>query len=172
MRRHNILRSYVAQYEMVSGNDNCLDAVPVHAVAALNTHDMHPFAAFWQGIDIEEREVCGVLSRDQAAREADRRVSGREALLRCLYRRKLIVGPAPAPAEIYRAVCRVLALSDAEVLLLNIDDLAGSTKAHNIPGTCYEHPNRRRRTDQPLEQLENNPDIASFLQEIDTKRKQ
>ena len=172
MRRHNILRSYVAQYEMVSGNDNCLDAVPVHAVAALNTHDMHPFAAFWQGIDIEEREVCGVLSRDQAARESDRRVSGREALLRCLYRRKLIVGPAPAPAEIYRAVCRVLALSDAEVLLLNIDDLAGSTKAHNIPGTCYEHPNWRRRTDQPLEQLENNPDIASFLQEIDTKRKQ
>ncbi|XUX01171.1 MAG: 4-alpha-glucanotransferase [Dehalogenimonas sp.] len=171
MRRHNLKRSYIAQYEMLAGNDNCLDTIPVSAVAAVNTHDMHPFAGFWQLTDISERRECGVLSDERAKIEAGRRAVGKETLSRCLYQRNLIPSQNPSPMEVYKAICRVMASSDVEFMLINIDDLCGSTKSQNIPGTCNEHPNWRRRTQLSLEQLEVDPEVDSFLKEIDALRK-
>jgi 4-alpha-glucanotransferase len=171
MRRHNIYRSYVAQYEMLTGNDNCLDAIPVHAVATVNTHDMHPFAAFWAGTDIGERIACGVLSRERATTEIKRRDAHKAALVRNLRLRKLIGTDEPTTREIYHAICRVLAASDVQVLMLSLDDLVGSVQAQNIPGTCLEHPNWRRRETRSLEQLENDQSIGDFLSEINRTRK-
>jgi 4-alpha-glucanotransferase len=171
MRRHNIDRSYVAQYEMLAGNDTCLDSVPVHAIAALNTHDMHPFAAFWQGIDIDERVENGVLSRDRAVIERRQRDSGKETVVRCLRQRNVLSSQFPSEKEIYGAICRVLAGSDVEGLLLSIDDLTGSAQAQNIPGTCAEHPNWRRRAVKSLEQLEADVDITNFLRGINEERR-
>ncbi len=171
MRRHHVDRSYVAQYQMISGDDNCLEAIPVHAVAAVNTHDMHPFSAFWQGIDIDERQACGVLRGDLAANERYSRGRGKEALIRCLRRRNLIGWHEPSATEVYQAICRVLAGSDAEILLLSLDDLSGSTQAQNIPGTCTEHPNWQRRSALTLEQFEADSGIAEFLKDIDLERR-
>jgi 4-alpha-glucanotransferase len=166
MRRHHIDRSYVAQYQMVSGDDKCLEAIPVHAVAAVNTHDMHPFSAFWKGIDIDERQACGVLRPELAVLERQDRGRGKEALVRCLRQRNLIGWHEAFAAEVYRAICRVLAGSDAEILLLSLDDLAGSTHAQNIPGTCTEHPNWQRRNALTLEQLEADSGTNEFLKDI------
>ena len=172
MRRHNIYRSYVAQYEMLSGNDNCLDTIPVHAVVAVNTHDMHPFAAFWRGFDIEERQTYGVLSQERSAVELSQRTIGKEALSGCLRERNLVSGPRPSAMDVYRAMCRVMADSDVEVMLLSIDDLTGATQAQNIPGTCTEHPNWRLRATLSLEQLENDPEIGAFLTQINNRRRE
>ncbi|PPD59009.1 4-alpha-glucanotransferase [Dehalogenimonas etheniformans] len=171
MQRHNLKRSYIAQYEMLAGNDNCLDTIPVSAVAAVNTHDMHPFASFWQMTDISERRECGVLSDERAKIEAGRRVVGKEILSHCLYQRNLIPSQNHSPMEVYKAICRVMASSDVEFMLINVDDLGGSTKAQNIPGTCAQHPNWRRRTPLSLERLEVDPQVESFLREIDALRK-
>ncbi|APV44450.1 4-alpha-glucanotransferase [Dehalogenimonas formicexedens] len=171
MRRHNIKRSYVAQYEMLAGNDTCLDTIPVQAVAAVNTHDMHPFAAFWQGTDIPERVACGVLSGQRACTESARRSTGKEVLTGCLLRRGLISSRASSPKELYESICRVMASSDVEMMLISLDDLGGSTKAQNIPGTYTEHPNWRRRTPLSLERLKNDQQICSFLKDIDKLRK-
>ena len=171
MRRHNIYRSYVAQYEMLTGNDNCLEAIPVHAVAAINTHDMHPFAAFWLGTDIGERKACGVLTPDRAELEINKRTAGKQALSTCLEKRNLLRPKMPSSTDVHRAICRVIAASDVEVMLLSIDDLSGSTEAQNIPGTCSEHPNWRQRATKSLEQLEGDEDIGAFLEEIDLNRR-
>jgi 4-alpha-glucanotransferase len=171
MRRHHIYRSYVAQYEMLTENDHCLDTVPPDAVAAANTHDMHPFAAFWPGADIPERQAVGVLHPEQAEAETKQRQAGKTSLIRCLRQRGLLGSDEPSPEQAYQAICRVLAGSDAEVLLLNIDDLLGATRAQNIPGTYSEHPNWQRRAARSLEQLKDDQEINAFLKEIDLRRK-
>ncbi len=171
MRRHNLLRSYVAQYEMVTENEQCLDTVPRDAVAALSTHDMHPFAAFWQDDDITERQALGALRAEQAAAETDRRRAGKASLIRCLRQGGLVDPNGPSIRQVYRAVCRVLADSDAEELLLSLDDLLGATRAQNIPGTVTEHPNWQRRTVKSLEEIEADPEINTFLMEINRRRK-
>ena len=47
MRRHQLLRTFIAQYENLSDISQMSQAIPEDSVAALNTHDMPPFAAFW-----------------------------------------------------------------------------------------------------------------------------
>ena len=172
MRRHGILRSYIAQYEMITENEHCLDTVPGDAVAALNTHDMHPFAAFWQSADITERQALGVLRAEQADAETVLRRAGKTSLVQCLRRRGLLNPGEPSTRQVYQSVCRLLAGSDARELLLNIDDLTGGTLAQNIPGTVAEHPNWQRRSAKSLEELEADPEINVFLKEIDRRRKQ
>ncbi|MFH1646891.1 MAG: 4-alpha-glucanotransferase, partial [Chloroflexota bacterium] len=51
MGRHRLHRTYVLYYELADASSN-LGKMPRQAVASLNTHDMPPFAAFWQGNDI------------------------------------------------------------------------------------------------------------------------
>ena len=172
MRRHHIYRSYVGQYEMLTEDDHCLDAVPPDAVAAVNTHDMHPFAAYWQGTDIAERQDVGVLRPEQAAAETRQRRTGKASLIRCLHKHGRVASSEPSVEEAYRAICRLLADSDAETFLLNIDDLWGSMRAQNIPGTYAEHPNWQRRAGKSLEQFQADPGIEAFLREIDRRRKE
>jgi 4-alpha-glucanotransferase len=47
MRQHQLLRSFVAQYENLSDISRWSRTIPAESVASLNTHDMPPFAAFW-----------------------------------------------------------------------------------------------------------------------------
>ncbi len=171
MSRHGILRSYIAQYEMITENERCLDTVPQDAVAALSTHDMHPFSAFWQGADIIERQALGVLEAEQATIESHRRLAGKASLVRCLRQRGLQDHGEPSIKEIYQSVCRVLASSGTSELLLSIDDLVGGTQAQNIPGTTTQHPNWQRRSLKSLEELEADTELNTFLKEIDHRRK-
>jgi 4-alpha-glucanotransferase len=62
MARHSLHRMYVAQYELVGSVRKTLRAVPRDAVASLNTHDIAPFAAFWEGLDIDDRLDLGLLN--------------------------------------------------------------------------------------------------------------
>jgi hypothetical protein len=51
---------------------------PAWPVASVNTHDMPPFAGFWQARDLDERQRAGLLTTDDAGNELRRR----ETLLR------------------------------------------------------------------------------------------
>ena len=64
MSRHGLHRMYVAQYELTPNPQRALPPVPAEVVASFNTHDMPPFARFWQGLDIQDRQDMGLL--DQA----------------------------------------------------------------------------------------------------------
>ena len=50
MEKHGMFRMFVGQYELIS--ENKLGNIPIQSIASLNTHDMFPFAAFWQEKDI------------------------------------------------------------------------------------------------------------------------
>ena len=84
MVRHGIQRMHVLQYALPTQPDRQLQRVPAHSVASVNTHDMAPFAAFWQGLEQQERIELGLLdSADvrQLEQEYERREQALLAVL-------------------------------------------------------------------------------------------
>ena len=68
MHTHHVDPMFVLQYELDS-NHPITKKISKNCVASLNTHDMPPFAAYLQGLDIQQRIKVGVL--DKAAEETE-----------------------------------------------------------------------------------------------------
>jgi 4-alpha-glucanotransferase len=143
MTRHNIRQLYVAQYETAVGyGEPGLRTPPAGCVASLNTHDLFPFQAFIEGKDIDERLRLKFINEEEAAAERREREGVRNALTQ-------FVGE-----NLFDGCVDFLAKSDASIVLLNLEDLWGETKAQNIPATTTEHPNWRRRMRYSMESLQ------------------
>ena len=120
MSRHGLRRMYVVQYEIKPNEP--LPEPPAASVASINTHDMPPFAAWWRGKDIDDRVTQGLLDevgarREQEAREQMRRATG-----------------AHDAKSALESLLMFLAASDAEIVLINLEDLWGELEPQNMPG--------------------------------------
>ncbi len=162
MDRHKIHRLFVVEYELAARAPSVLRVVPRDSIASINTHDMPPFAAFWQALDIAVRIRLGLLSASQASQERASRAAVARALVRFLARRGYLP-KCPSSVDSRQAIgaCTAhLASSPARVVLLNLDDLLGETEPQNIPGTVSEHPNWRLKLREPLERLMDLPEVC------------
>lgn len=168
MERHGIRRMYVLQYEI--GPHGHVGSPPRGSVASLNTHDMPPFAGFWQGDDITERARHGHVPDLERERES-RRITTL-SLAAFLSARGLLDPERTDAQAVFDACAEFLAKSDTELLLINAEDLWLTTEAQNLPGTHREHPNWRRRLAVSLEDLTSAPELANRLRQLDHWRKQ
>jgi len=171
MNRHGLHRMYVVQYELVSNRRSALPTVPRDSVASLNTHDMFPFAAFWQGLDIKERQQFGLLNRISAQRESKYRQAVKEALL-TLLRKKGWNKRSPADTSaVLNACLAFLSASRARTVLVNLEDMWQETQPQNVPSTRQEYPNWRRKARYRLEEFCQMPQVIDTLKQIDRLRK-
>src|SRR5207302_3802256 len=115
MARHAVRRMYVLEYELIPDPRQPLRPPPVEAVAGLNTHDMPPFAAFWDGLDLDDRQALGLLDDAGVAAEREARLGTLRALVQYLQRAGRLQEPA-APAEVLRACLAELAASPARTV--------------------------------------------------------
>ncbi|HSL72388.1 MAG TPA: 4-alpha-glucanotransferase, partial [Longimicrobiales bacterium] len=171
MRRHGFLRMYVVQFEARPHSRNPLPAPPADAVVSLNTHDMPPFTAYHAALDAELRFELGLLPTAEVdrARAARVRLIGRiEAQLE---RAGFLHQPADAQ-QLRDALLAFLARSDAELLLVNLEDLWNEERPQNVPGTGPERPNWRRRARYSLEQIVNSPEINAALSRLNHLRRE
>jgi len=148
MRRHGLHRMYVAQYEVVTNHRRALRPIPTNCVASLNTHDMPPFAAFWQGLD------------------------SREAVVTFLHDKGWLKELTSDTGAILRACLSFLSASRAQGLLVNLEDLWLETRPQNIPSTGKEYPNWQRKAGYSLEAFCQMPQVIDILRIIDHLRKQ
>jgi 4-alpha-glucanotransferase len=163
MKRHGMRPMYVVQYELRPRKDRPLGAVPSGALASINTHDMPPWKAFWDGLDIEDRIDLGLLDDEQAREERKVRHRLRKALVAFL-RKGSTEGPREADAaSVLRACLRRLGRSAAGSLLVTLEDLWLETEPQNTPGTSTERINWRRRIRHSLEALRRLPDVPAVL---------
>jgi 4-alpha-glucanotransferase len=169
VERHGVGKMYVVQYELESDRRAALPPVPENSVASLNTHDMFPFAAYWEGKDIAAREEMGLLSRDGALRETARRRRIKHKLVRVLAKRGLLKGGGGV-RSVLRACIAYLSASPAFGVMINIEDLWLETEPQNIPGTSANRPNWRRRLRYGIEEFTARPDIVRILKEINRGR--
>jgi len=163
MKRHNIAQIYVVQYEIFGDPKKPrLKRPPKNAVASLNTHDMPPFRAFYDGSDIDDRVDLGFLNANAARTERRYRGVQRKVLARVLGETKY--------AGIFREVSRFLTHSMANIVLVNVEDLWGEVLPQNVPATNKERPNWRRRIRPGVEQLRRLTDAGKLLSDVFAKR--
>ena len=163
MDRRRIMRIYVVQYELGSGDDQPLNEVPRNAVASINNHDMPPFAAFVRAGEVADQLDLGLVTEAEAAQAR----AARAELVRRLERH--FRTPADARA-LLEALLQHLAASDARTVLVNLEDLWLEEAAQNVPGTNSERPNWQRRFARTLEAIMADDDIASTLRAVHTRR--
>jgi 4-alpha-glucanotransferase len=144
---------------------------PAGALAALDTHDLVPFAGFLDGLDIADRRRLGLIDDATAdgLRAQRTEVLGRFA--RLLHERGLLETPDGDGPALMAAALASLAESDAAIVLVTLEDLWGERLSQNIPGTGREEPNWRRRSRLTLEELTASPEVVATLQRMDERRR-
>ena len=177
MVRHNIKRMYVIGYEL-AGQDRLRPVYP-DSVASLNTHDMPTFGAFWEGLDIRDRQALGFLTGRAAAAERKLRRAVRKSMTAFFRRRGLLeesgYGAQPKDADphaVLRAFLRFLSASASELLLINLEDLWLEREPQNVPGTSDQRANWRRKARYSLETFCRMPEVVDTLGEVDRLRRE
>ncbi len=165
---HGMLGLYVAQYEFRPEQDEILREPPEAVAASLNTHDMPPFAAFWDGSDLDDLQALGALDAEEAA----------ELLLARARLRARVAELVEAGVDLHAArelaldaLHEGLARSRARLVLVNLEDLWGEHAPQNVPGTHIERPNWRRKASLTLEEMKADEKIAERLRRIDRARR-
>ncbi len=166
MARHNVHRMYVVQYVLQDDPEEVLPVIPAGSIASVNTHDMPPFAAYWQGLDIRQRQELGLLGDQDPNREREHRRAMLDALVNFL-REQGRLGEAGDVASVLRACLSHLAASEARIVLVNLEDLWLETQPQNVPSTAGECPNWRNKARYALEQFRALPEVIETLRRID-----
>jgi len=145
MRRHHLLGMSILPFEQRGAGFATPSPL---SLAALNTHDLLPFAALWQSLTSRQRHATlhwlqrrGWLSPDGGADD------------RACY-------------HALTGLLTFLAASPARILFVNAKDLWRETEPQNRPGTGAEQPNWRRKARLPLEAWSANPDLIHVLNRI------
>jgi len=167
LKRHGLKRTFVLQYAFQPGVRRPLTSLSVAGVASLNTHDAPTFASFWRGRDINDRFDLGLLSRAGAQKERSRRERLKDAVLRDLRRDRRQATENPTTRSALRGCLSFLADSDADLLMINLEDLWLETRPQNVPGTTTERVNWGRRTRYPLEEIRQMPRVLRTLRVVD-----
>ena len=171
MGRHAVHRTYVLQYEASPGTKAPLPEPPRLSVAALNTHDMPPFAAYWRGLDTDDRLDLGLVTEPQADQEHRQMAKMRAAIVKELRRRKLLGPEEPTVDDVARALLVALGKSRAHVVVANLEDLWCETRPQNVPGTTEERVNWRRKARHSLEEIQTSFGVNEMLGALDEARR-
>ena len=160
LRRHGLLRTWVLQTALRLRAVRPVEEVPRHAVASLNTHDMFPFAGFLRGEDI----IAGVETRQVDREDTRRQMAARQRMVARLA--ELLPPPPaagnesplwglepeptpglaePAGVKLLSRALGYLANSQADLVVVNLEDLLLETRPQNVPGTGVERGNWRRK---------------------------
>jgi 4-alpha-glucanotransferase len=137
------------------------------SVATVSTHDLTPFAGFWEKRDIAQRQSLGIYTEAEAKNAEVQRDIDRARLLEALTQAAIAAdvennGPSEATEALCRAVHAFLASSSAQLFLAKLDDLLGEREQLNVPGTTFEAPNWRRKLSANL----GDPVLVEALDEL------
>ena len=148
------------------------------ALAMIANHDSPPLRAWWNRMDPPLRRKLGLLVSDQALeQDMQHRQGEKTEVLRWLAEQHLLPAawqsaPAELPldAELTAAIVRACARSASQLVSLQVDDLAGADTPVNVPGTCTEYPNWRRKLPLSLETLFHDRGAQWMLQALQEER--
>ena len=170
MKRHGLRQMYVVQFEQRPNAREPLPPPPARSVASLNTHDMPTFAAHLRGADLADRADLGLFKPGQIGVERKRRKELTAAVIKFLRRGRWVDAKQPRADSVLRACLKWLSASDAEMLLINLEDLWLEESPQNVPGTHRERPNWRRKARFTIERIVEDNRLREMLEEVDRLR--
>jgi glycogen operon protein len=177
MRELSLLRSQVLYFERDrAGEFVSPSEYARESLATVNSHDLPPLAAFFDGHDLELLLELGQLA-DRASLERVRaeREASKAALKRRLVRDNLwtaaMADPSHTESEWIVAVHRLLARSNAALVAASVDDLCREREPLNVPGIASEkYPPWARRTRLTLEALAQDPTAREIFSAMRGRR--
>jgi alpha-1,4-glucan:alpha-1,4-glucan 6-glycosyltransferase/4-alpha-glucanotransferase len=155
-------RLYVLPFEIRNEDGGYLRSPSAGTFASLNTHDMFPFSGYWKGLDIEDRLRLGSLAADDCES-----VKAERDYHRSIIKSKVGLGD---DREIVNGAHRFLAESDADTLMVNLEDLWHEEQPQNRPGTVDPEPNWKRRSALSVEQITSDRNIQDQIEAIVRER--
>jgi 4-alpha-glucanotransferase len=170
MQRHAVAHYKVLLFEREpDGTFKSPAAYERCALAAVTTHDLPTFRGWWEAVDIAIARRLDLFP-DEAARmrATDARAADRHRLMAALVRSGLWHWQPHEPLPAYshalmRAAHLYLALSNAELAVVQLEDLAGMVDPVNVPGTYQEHPNWQRKMSHPATSIFHREDVREML---------
>jgi 4-alpha-glucanotransferase len=148
-----------------------------NALATVTTHDLPTLRGWWEEHDLDLRDRLDLYPSEQDKQQAhttraSERLNLMEALVDAGLWRWNREQPLPQySAALSRAVHAFLGLSDANIALIQIEDLIGMTEPVNVPGTHTEHPNWQRKVTLNTAEIFSRQDVAEILGGMDSARK-
>ena len=171
MARHGLHRMYILYYELADSAARLPRRIPRSSIAALNTHDMPPFASFWEGADINENVRLGLLNEKEGGVEKENRRTTKAALKAFLQSNSFLKKAANGTRSAFKACLAFLSASEAHAVIINVEDLWLETQAQNIPGTGDKFPSWQRKARYALEEFCRDEEVSDILREVDSLRK-
>ncbi len=157
MNKHGILRTWLFQFYLKKDPEKTFRSIPKMCLAALNTHDMAPFKSFWESEDVKRLEDVGALEPENARQ--------------ILKERSDVLKGWKDKKNPFIFVMENMALSSAQFLLVNLEDLWGETQPQNLPGTTDQYPNWRKKFRQSIEVWMKDMNVNNILKTIDNSRR-
>lgn len=174
LRSHGIAGMSVAVFELESERAHPMEPLdpPAGTVAMVDTHDTATLAGWLSGEDICARLELGLLSREEAAGER----SAREKQKRILFDRLLASGllrkdAIDDPVEVHAGLLEELGSSEADLVMVNLEDCWGETDPQNVPGTSLEHANFQRRLARSMDEIESDEAVARAFSRLRAARR-
>ncbi|MEP2641452.1 4-alpha-glucanotransferase [Roseobacter sp.] len=147
----------VLQYEKTpKGTFRDPQTVRPQSLACFGTHDTPTIAGFWAGEDIGWWHKLGWIDDASRTKATQQRDDEKADLL----------GTTVADlarhdaADLRDTAHRTLGEGPAALAAVQLDDILGVKAAQNLPGTIDAHPNWRRKTPVPLDEMTDTPEIA------------
>jgi 4-alpha-glucanotransferase len=166
MARHGLHRLYILYYELADSAARTPRRIPRHCVAGLNTHDMPPFAAFWEGADIRENTRLGILKEKDIDGEIESRRATKTALTAFLRSRGFFKESDYNTVSALKACLSFLSASRAHTVMVNLEDLWLETRPQNVPGTGDRYPSWQRKARYALEEFCRMSEVSDILGEV------
>ncbi|KAB0679410.1 4-alpha-glucanotransferase [Aureimonas leprariae] len=148
-------------------------AYPELSLACVSTHDLPTLKGWWNGADLDLRFQMGTQNAERTAEQREERKRDRRSLVIALKEEGVLPerfdraasGEDPLPERLEQdmadAVHRFMAKAPSVLVALQIEDMLGSEKQPNLPGTTDQYPNWRIRLTVPLEELASHPGFQS-----------
>jgi len=175
MESHGVYRSYVMQMELRADPRRAIEPPPRTSLASPNTHDLPPFAGFWTDADLACRMEQGWLDEAGERRERAERRRLRAALVRYLRSEGWLPHgrdgkDGPGARDVLQACLSYLAAGEAQIVLVNLEDLWLERRPQNVPGTVDVYPNWRRPARYPFERFRQMRSVTGTLKRIGESR--
>jgi len=148
-----------------------------NSLATVTTHDLPTLRGWWESHDIALRERLN-LYPNETLRDEVRRTRTQElpAMMHALVAQGLwhwqpSHGLPPYSPALARAIQSYLGLSQAKLVMIQIEDLIGMIDPVNVPGTDREHANWQRKVELDTLELLSRPDVSDIIDAINIARR-
>lgn len=168
LNNFKIDRIWVGQLECWRPIQEYLQSIPANAAASLNTHDLPTFASFWNMTDIEDRIQLKYLSPEEASEERTKRSLFKQEICSQL---GIPLGTNANEFDVFSALTLELAKSQAQIAMINCEDLWLERLPQNTPGTVEERPNWQRRHQLTIHEMQRHDAINSLLKQVSMARR-